>query len=202
MKNILKSTVVVTLLAVLMVQTSLAAFTANATVTGNTFSTGTASLKLYQDVTGTNDVGNLSQTLDNTVDFENIYPGWSQDYLAKVYNDGTVPLKLTLNNFPTVANTALRNEIKIEAFLWNDAISNGVVDGGELSASIAGPMTMLAWQGLNPAGINLGTTLGVGATQGVVLKFTTWDLINDADPTDQLQGETMTYDFVFNGTTP
>jgi predicted ribosomally synthesized peptide with SipW-like signal peptide len=201
MKNLLKSVVMLVAVGAVMANATLAAFTAQAVVTGNTFSTGSASLLLYKDLAGDAVEDNLSQTLDNTVDFSNIVPGWTQDYVAKVFNAGTVPLNLTVNTLPTVSNTALQNEIKVEVFLWDDSNGDGVVDDGELGASVGGPMTMLAWQGLAPTGIPVNSNFGVGETQGVVFRFTTWNLINDADETDELQGETMTYDFIFDGTT-
>lgn len=190
MKNILKSLVVMVAVGAIIAGTTQAAFTAQAVVSGNTFSTGTAALMLWIDLGSNDSPGNLIQTKPNFTDFNGIYPGWTTTYDAKLKNTGTVPLETSVVSVPVTPH-ALASQITVEAMLWTDTNGDGIADAGELGASL-GSKTLVAWES-SPFALG---TLSAGQTQGVHFVFS----VGNID--DSYQGTSTTYNFVFNGTTP
>lgn len=188
MKSFLKSLVVIFAVVVVLSGATHAAFTATATISGNTFSVGNAALRLYIDLAGGATAGNLIQTKPNFTDFNNIYPNWTSSYDAKLYNSGTVALDTNVVSVPVTPH-ALASQINVEAMLWTDANADGVADPGELGASL-GTKTLQAWES-SPFSIGV---LNAGQTQGVHFVFSVGDL------DDTYQGVMTMYDFVFNGT--
>lgn len=193
LKNILKSSVVLTAVATVVTMSTLAAFTASATVNGNTFSTGTVGLKLFTDLAGTSDPANLTSTKDNTVDFMGIMPLWSDDYAAKVHNSGTVPLDVEVEAVVEVDDDYLADAIMVDFYLWDDTIgvTAGVAEPSEITW--VAEQSLLDWE---TTPFVVATPLAAATTQGVYFEFEVGDLDNT------YQNRTVTYDFVFNGETP
>jgi hypothetical protein len=189
MKNILKSLVVVTALAAVVANSTLAAFTAQATVTNSTFSTGNAALRLATDLANPADP-NLAETIAGPT-FNNIMPLWTMDYSAKLVNAGTVNLMASVSGVFVSDTSTLSDHIFVEAFAWTDTNSDGIVDAGELGSSYGAAMPLSTWE-TTPIAFG---QLNTGAVLPVVFRFTADDLATD------LQGQTTVYDFQFNGTT-
>lgn len=204
MKKILKSVFILLTVASLAVGATYAAFTSKATVTGNTFSTGNTDLKLLIDLVGNNtDPGNLTDNLPG-VDFDNIYPDWTEDYAAKVANVGT--LNMTLQNIAEYVSgdTDFDPHIQVEIYRWDDGNLDGIVDPGELIGGPYGVGTLEEWKlagpGTPPSNPDLFQDLGqinvVNEIRGFVFRFTA-----ASDIPDTMQGKTEVLDFVFTGTT-
>ncbi len=190
MKNILKSLFIISVALTVMSVSTYAAWTASATVQNNTFSTGNAALRLYGNlggVPGTNAA--LTQTLAGS-SFSNLYPNWQQDYLAKLYNNGTVNLQASVTGVYVSEDADLRNRISVEVWQWNDE-GDGTTGPGDTYSLLSAAQTLQSWR-TNP--VSLGQ-LDVGNTVGVLLRFTTGDLSN------AYQGKTTVFDFLLDGTT-
>jgi len=167
---------------------SWAAFADKGEVLGSTFSVGSANIRLLQDLAGGIDPSNLVEQLTGP-SFQNISPNWNQNYLVKLYNNGTSQMQLTTHARYVTTNDPqdLRTLIYVEPFKWNDANANGVLDTGEEGTSL-GRKTLVKW---STEGYDLGT-LATGQIQGVLLKFST-DAVSDSK-----QGATAIIDFVFD----
>lgn len=173
-------------------QATLAAFTAQAVVTGNTFSTGNASLQLFANLAGTADPANLVQTKVGGT-FTGIYPGWTQDYGVKLNNFGSLDLVTSVTGVYISDTANLRSAIFVQAYEWADN-GDGVIQPGEVGASIAAPMTLQQWRTTPIALGELDAT--VNDTHSMVLRFYT-----EASMAAEHQGQTTVFNFVFNGTT-
>jgi predicted ribosomally synthesized peptide with SipW-like signal peptide len=197
MKNIFKSMSVILSLTLIITMSTNAAFTASATIQGNTFSVGSSQLRLWSDLDGGPDV----QVLPNTVDFLDISPFWTDDYFAKITNTGSVPLKLSVAADEIVPH-ALATQINVKVYSWVDQDNDGVADLGELETTVTAENTLAGWQAtpfdlslaVNDNG-NFDTDMDAGETVGLHFVFS----VGDLDPS--YQGASTTYDFVFNGTT-
>lgn len=194
MKNILKSVVVMLAVVAVASQATLAAFTANATITGNTFSTGSADLRLLEDLAGPAEGDNLvTSKVGGT--FTGIYPGWTEDYGVKLNNFGSVDLMTSVSGVYVSDTSNLRSAIFVEAYNWTDGGEVGVIEADEVSVDpIAPAMTLEQWRNTPIALGELDAT--VDDTRSIVLRFYTEESMG-ADN----QNQTTVFNFVFNGTT-
>ena len=186
-----------------------AAFTSTSTNPGNTFTTGTAELKLLNTLTyGTFDPDTNKFFMTDTectgvcedsvpgVTFSNIYPGWTGESLVKVVNTGSLNLILSSVASQTGGSTELSNWITVELYGWNDANSNGVVDPGEQQAAYGtGPVTLTEWFAASPF-TDLGQIDGSYEVRGFIFRFAV-----DPGIPGTFQGSSMSADFTFAGTT-
>ncbi len=165
-----------------------AAFADKAEILGTSVSVGSADIKLLNDLAGGVESGNLTDSKNGPF-FENIYSGWTQDYLVKIFNNGTSILRMTSHADYLTANDPedLRSIIYVEPFSWTDSNGNGSVDSGELGASYS-RKTIIKWK---TEGFDLGT-LTTGGINAYVLRFST-DSISETK-----QGATGVFDFAFD----
>lgn len=165
-----------------------AAFSDRADVLGTSISVGSADLKLLDDLAGGVAIENLVDTKAGP-SFTNIGPNWVNDYLVKLFNDGTSPLQITTNaNYLTADDPDdLRGILFVEPFLWTDANNDGVADGTELGTSF-GRKTFIKWK---TEGFSLGE-IAPGGVGEYILRLST-DAIADSK-----QGATALFDFEFN----
>jgi len=165
-----------------------AAFSDKGDVLGSSFSVGNSDIKLLNSLTNGTIEDNLRDTLPGP-SFANISPNWTQDYLIKLYNNGTTGLQLSSNSNYATANDPddLRSYIYVEIIPWNDENNNGIVDTAEEGASF-GKKTITKWK---TEGIDLGT-INVGTTAGYILRFSVGAL------SDTKQGKSAIFDFEFN----
>ncbi len=165
-----------------------AAFSDKAKYTGTRLSVGNADIKLLKDLKSGVDGANLSDELEGPA-FSNIVPFWVQDYLVKIYNNAAGPVQLaSIANYETVNDPdELRSIIYVEPFAWTDANSNGLLDTGELGASL-GRKTIIKWK---TEGYDFGR-MESGEIKGIVLRFSA-DSISDIK-----QGKSASFDFEFS----
>lgn len=189
MKNILKSAVVLTAVLAAVSYSTLAAFTAKATVKNSTFSTGNAALRFMKDLAGSPTGENLTDELTGPT-FSNILPNWTGDFPLKLVNAGSVNLVASALGVYVSDTSDLRNQIYVQAFAWTDD-GDGIAQPGEIGAAYAAPMTLEQWRS---NAITFGQ-INVSGVMPMVLRFSTGDL------SDAYQGQTTVFDFQFNGTT-
>lgn len=172
----------------LVVGVTYAAFTDKGKVLGSTFSAGSADIKFLSDLTLGNDPTNYVDELTGP-SFSNIAPNWTKDYLLKIVNNGTSKLAVTSNAYYETVNDPknLRSDILVEILKWNDANSDGILDSGEEGTSL-GKKTIIKWK---TEGIDLGE-YDSGRVLPLILRFTAPTL------SDQQQGATGVFDFIFN----
>lgn len=165
-----------------------AQFTGKSKVLGSSFRTGSADVKLLDNLSGGTDSSNLKDELSGPA-FTGIGPGWSQDYLMKLYNNGSSSLELTSDSSYSTANDPdeLRSYIYVEPFEWNDTNNNGKVDDGETGTSF-GKKTITKWK---TEGYDFGS-LDQGTVKGLILRFSV-DTLSDTK-----QGKSAVFDFEFN----
>jgi predicted ribosomally synthesized peptide with SipW-like signal peptide len=171
----------------LLIGVTYAAFTDKGKVLGSTFSAGSSDIKFLNDVTLGTESSNLTDELTGP-SFSNISPTWTQDYLLKIFNNGTSNLALTTASYYETANDPqdLRSDIQVEIFPWNDTNSNGVVDSGEIGTAL-GKKTIIKWK---TEGFDLGE-LQSGQQLPLIFRFTAPTLGDDQ------QGATAVFDFEF-----
>ncbi|MEK7595117.1 MAG: hypothetical protein AAB443_00795 [Patescibacteria group bacterium] len=174
------------------VVTAKAAFENSGEVSGVNFSVGSADIKLLNDLSKGTEEENLLDT-KNGPSFENIYSGWSEDYMVKLYNKGSLKMALNSNSDYTAADdpAGLREYIFVEVFEWADTNSNGAIEPEEVSAIPIAKKTVLKWK---TEGIDLGF-INPLEVKGYVLRFSLSTI-----PSTKA-GESALYKFVFNGTT-
>jgi predicted ribosomally synthesized peptide with SipW-like signal peptide len=203
--SVLKSIFLIVGVIALASQVTLAAFSDTATLTGNVFTTGTTDLKLVQNLAGPYSGDNYADPLAGT-SFSNIYPGWTNRYTLKVVNTGT--LNMTLQNYAhyVSGNTGLGDYITVTIRAWNDGSNGNPLDGiaqaGEVTDSYS-TATMTRWQNTtfgggpsdNPYG-DLGQINTADPVRGFVFDFEASTLLPNS-----MQGQSVTLDFVMNGTT-
>lgn len=165
-----------------------AVLTDKAKILGASFSVGSADIRLLSDVTGGVDPANLVDEMPGP-SFEGVGPYWSKDYLVKIYNNSATAVALTTNAYYETVNdpAELRQIIFVEPFGWADADSDGVVDAGELGASL-GRKTIVKWK---TEGFDLGT-LDSGVVKSLVLRLST-DSVAESK-----FGATALFNFEFN----
>lgn len=201
----LKSAFVILGALVLVTQTTLAAFTDNATITGNVFTTGTTDLRLLQDLSGPYSSSNYVDPLAGT-SFNNIYPGWTSRYLLKVVNAGSLNMTLQSYAHYVSGNTGLGDYLTVTVRAWNDGSNGNPLDGIAQAGEVTDPYgtaSITRWQNItfggggsdNPFG-DLGQINSSDPVRGLVFDFEA----NSTMP-NSLQGQSLTLDFVMNGTT-
>lgn len=165
-----------------------AAFSDKGKVLGSTFSVGNSDIKLLENLAGTASQENLKDELIGP-NFTNVTPNWTQDYLVKIYNNGSTALQLTSNsNYETVNDPDdLRTYIYVEPLEWNDLNGNGNLDSGEEGLSY-GTKSITKWK---TEGFDMGE-IDMGTIRGYILRFSTTSL------SDTKQGKTGSYDFEIN----
>lgn len=189
-----------------------AAFTDNASNTNNVFGTGTADLKLLNDlaygtyfparngfyVTDAECAGVCEDTVPG-VQFDNIYPGWTGQSAIKVANKGSLNLTLGAIAQQTSGDAGLADWIKVTVVRWDDQNSDGIVDPSEENGVYAGgAYTMSNWFAATPY-TDLGQINrinGENEVRGFIFKFEV-----DSNIPSTFQGSSMTVDFTINGTT-
>ncbi len=92
MKKIILSLAIIGLVAGVIGGATFALFSDQATVSGNTFSTGNADLQIR----GRDgfDTGNWKQDIDFNLSWDNIYPGWTDSYKVQLRNASSSPIWL------------------------------------------------------------------------------------------------------------
>lgn len=177
------------ILGILTVGFAYAAFTDQSKFTGSRFSVGSADIKLLNDLAGGTDVSNLVDTKP-APSYDGVYPQWSQDYLVKIYNNGSQPLNLTSRMDYATANDPanIREYLYMEPYAWDDVNNNGIVDEGEQGVSY-GRRVFTSWKS---TGFNFGQ-IGVGEVRGFIMRFSAASNLPDSK-----QGATGVFDFMFN----
>lgn len=212
--SIVKSVLVATSVLTAASYGTAAAFTDSAVITGNVFSTGTADLQLLNSLTfgdydaGANAfsmtaaecVGVCQDTLPGTT-FANIFPGWTEQYLLKVVNVGSLNLTLSSLAAYVSGDAALGDHIQVTIRKWDDFNKDGVFDAGE-DFGPYGTATLTQWMN-NPVGANpfldLSQINRIGASHEV--KGFVFDFAGLSTMPDSVQGQSVTVDFQINGTT-
>jgi len=190
MKRIIKSLVLVSLLAIVASRATLAAFTSEGKVGGNFFSTGHADLALLKDLALPPVASNLTQNLAGFV-FNDISDNWQQRVGVKVANTGSLDLQTVLaaQSLDPLITPSLKDAINVKIFRWFDN-GDGVVQAVELGSETE-TKTISFW-------LNSPFTLGVLPAQQVAayaIQFEVQTLDNS------YQGKESTVDFVFDATT-
>lgn len=165
-----------------------AAFADKGSVLGSSFQVASSDLKMLDVLSGGTGESNLKDQLAGP-SFTNITPNWQNDYLVKIFNNGSSTVHLTSNADYLTANDPddLRSLIYVEPIEWNDVNNDGALDTGEEGVSL-GKKTIVKWK---TEGFDLGT-LAKNQIKGLLLRFSTMTI------GDTKQGKTGIYDFVFD----
>lgn len=165
-----------------------AAFSDKGKVLGSSFSVGNADIKLFSNLTLGAEPSNLLDEIIGPT-FTNIGQNWQENYLIKIYNNGTYRMAIASHaNYETINDPEeLRQYIYAEIYPWNDSNNDGQLSDGELGTSI-GKKTIIKWK---TEGFSLGE-FDPGQTLGFVVKFST-DSISDTK-----QGKQGVFDFEFD----
>jgi hypothetical protein len=188
-----KSLVVFAVICLLAVTTGslvYAAFLAKVEFNSTSIKTGSASLKLMDNL------GISKYESNNLVDskpsplFQDISPLTVHDYLVKVVNAGSTVLKVkSTASYSTPEDPSeLRRYIMVELIEWMDTNENGYVEEGELGVSY-GKKNIIAWK---TEGFDLGQLTQM-EVRSLVIRFTAPDLPNDKQSTE------MNFSFGFSG---
>ena len=176
-KKILISLSVIAVVAGIVSGLTWAYFSNQATVTGNTFSTGNADLQIRL-------VGSGQGWQDSVtgVNWENLYPGWSESYEIQLRNKSTSPivLKVIPRVVFTSGSTSMRNVIKMQ---FKDAHGNGI--------GLA--KTLQEWRD-NTFALE---ALKQGA-EGIIWTVEFTFPLSEEDQ-NHLQGKSLTFDLIFDG---
>ena len=183
-----KNLLVAGLVFLVVVGVGYAAFADRAEILGTSVSVGSADIKFLEDLSGGVGEENLADSKSGP-NFENIYEGWVYDYPIKIFNNGTSELILTSNADYETANDpeSLRSDLMVEPFVWDDTNGDGVVDTGELGASLT-QKTIIKWK---TEGFELGN-LSTGGVAGFVLRFSAPSI------SESKQGASAVFDFLFD----
>jgi len=167
-----------------------ASFTDQAKFAGSRFSIGSADLKLLNDLAGGTGASNLVDTKP-VPSYDNISPGWIQNYLIKIYNNGTQAMTLTSNLDYLTANdpATIREVLYMEPYEWNDANNNGLFDGETEQGVSYGKKAFTAWKS---TGFSFGQLNG-GETKSLIMRFSVGSITNSK------MGAVGTFDFMFDG---
>lgn len=165
-----------------------AAFSDQGKVLGSSFSVGNADIKLLSDVSQGTDPTNLQDELNGPA-FNNIGQNWQQDYLIKIFNNGTYKMALVSHAYYETINDPddLRQYLFAEIFKWSDTDNDGQVDESELGESL-GRKTIIKWK---TEGFSMGE-FDPGQVLPFVIRFST-DSISDTK-----QGIQGIFDFEFD----
>lgn len=166
-----------------------ASFTDQSKFSGSRFSIGSADLKLLNDLAGGTDASNLVDTKP-VPSYDNISPQWYQDYLIKIYNNGTQAVTLTSNMDYLTTNdpASIRELLYMEPYDWNDLDNDGVFDGETEQGTSYGKKAFTAWKS---TGFNFGQ-LDAGATKPLIMRFSAGSVTNAK------MGAVGTFDFMFD----
>jgi predicted ribosomally synthesized peptide with SipW-like signal peptide len=164
------------------------AFTDQAKVAGSTFSVGSANLMFLESLSMGTDPANYRDELPGP-SFDNLGPGWQQDYLVKLISMATSKIGITSKAYYETVNDPkdLRSDIMVEIIKWADTNQNGIVDPGEEGLSL-GQKSFIKWK---TEGFSLGE-LNHGQTMELILRFSTPNI------SATKQGAAATFDFEFN----
>lgn len=186
--KIVLASVTAIFVAVVVASVAWAEFTGKNKVLGSSFRTGSAEIKLLDNLSGGTDSSNLKGELAGPV-FLGIVPNWQDNYLLKLFNNGTSTLQLTSNSYYETVNDPddLRTYIFVEPIEWNDSNNNGNVDTGEEGVSF-GKKSIIKWK---TEGYDFGQ-LDEGQVKGLILRFST-DTLSDTK-----QGKGAIFDFEFS----
>ena len=188
-KHVIKNTIVpIVLASILSFGIAYAAFSDRGKVLGSSFSVKSADLRFLQDNSGPTSSENLTDELVGP-SFNNIGETWQENYLLKVFNNGTTRLQVTSNSdYETVNDPKeLRQEIEVEIFEWDDQNLNGELDDTELGISL-GKKNIVKWK---TEGIMIGE-MEPADTKSLVLTFSTQGL------SETKQGAQAIIDYVFD----
>lgn len=165
-----------------------AAFSDKGKVLGSTFSVGNSDIKLLKNIAGDASLQNLKDEIAGP-NFANLTPNWTQDYLVKIYNNGSTPLQLASNSNYETANDPddLRTYIYVEPIEWNDVNGDGIYDPGEEGLNYSAK-SITKWK---TEGYEMGI-INIGEIKGYILRFSTTNL------SDTKQGATGSFDFEIN----
>lgn len=165
-----------------------ASFTDQSKFMGSRFSIGSADLKLLNDLAGGTGASNLVDTKP-VPSYDNISPGWSSNYLIKVYNNGTQPVTLSSKMDYLTSNDLMdiRELLYMEPYAWDDANNDGLADEVEQGISY-GRKLFTAWKS---TGFNFGE-LGAGDTKALIMRFSADNIANVK------MGAVGTFDFMFD----
>jgi predicted ribosomally synthesized peptide with SipW-like signal peptide len=192
MKNIIKSLVVVAAVAAVASGASYAYFTAQANVTGMTFSTGTMNLSKYPDA---------SDQWMTKVSFSNLKPGDDVRKWVTLENTGTLDIaSLKVNAINTSGDTDFLNQLQIAVYGQVNGFDQGIYTpnwGTGVAFS-----TLTSTDGVNLLGTpvyqnpntNVANVLSGGEKDTIQIFFrvpTTLD--------DDYQGKTASFDLQFTG---
>lgn len=186
-----KRNILIVVLSLLMIGgVAYAAFSDKVEVLGTSVSVGSADIKILNDLAGGVDSGNLVDSKQGP-SFDLISPGWTEDYLVKVFNNGTSELQLsTFADYETANDPEeLRQIIFVEPFSWDDANGDGIAQPEEMGSSL-GRNTIVKWK---THGYNL-DSISSGGLRGYVLRFSTESI------PDSKQGATATFSFEIDAT--
>lgn len=193
-KQLLSSTLMITTLVACMASSTYAAFTAEATVSGISFSTGRAELKLFGNLGYTNagNNGNLTRILPGR-SFEGIGPNWSERYPLKYFNTGSLPLQTSIQaHFDEEDEAAvLAEHITVQVSRWNDLDGDGNPDSSDTYEAVGEPQTLAE---LKNSPLSLGEHPNDTA-RGLVLDFSTEDLPSET------QDQSLEFSIILHGTT-
>lgn len=172
----------------LIVGVGYAAFADRADVLGTSVSVGSADLRLLNDLAGGVVEENLVETIPGP-SYTNVGPNWTEDYLVKIFNNGTSTVQITTqSNYLTADDPEdLRGLLFVEPFQWDDINNDGIADTVELGTSY-GRKSFIKWK---TEGFVL-EDIPSGGVGGYVLRLST-----DSIP-DSKQGATALFDFQFH----
>lgn len=177
------------LLLALTLGVTFATFSDKVEFLGSTFSVATSDLKLLDVIGGGVDPSNLVDSKP-APQFDNITDFWFADYGVEIYNNSSADVNLTSWAYYETANdpAELRQYIYVEILDWDDTNGDGVPEQSEFGTSY-GRKTIIKWK---TEGYDLGL-LPMGATRKLAIRFSTDNL------SDSKQGESILYDFEFDG---
>lgn len=182
---------IIALLAAMTVTTQ-AAFTAKATLTGITFSTGTAELKLFGNLGYTHiwNNGNLYPGQRGGT-FADIGPNWKGSQPLKYINTGSVPLMTSIRAVVGNDPAGLADDITVSVWQWQDTDGNGQESNTDTFTQLSSPQ---------PLSEMVSNSVTLGQLQrhdpkGLMLRFTTGDLSNET------QKQSLSVEFIIDGTT-
>lgn len=133
MKKIILSVAIIALIATGAVFATRAYFSDTATITGNTFTSGTLDLKIDSNLSPSGQT--WSNGFVSPVSFDNLYPGIVKHFDIDIKNEGSIDGVATIDLNKTAGSDALAGVIKFKVYYkletdsaWVDTGLNGTVD--------------------------------------------------------------------------
>lgn len=154
---------------------------------GASFTTSNIEIRFLKDLSLGVSPENLTSEIQGLT-FDSIYNYWTSDYLVKLTNNSSNPVKVSsYSNYSTVDDPAsLRYSLFVEMFPWNDVNSNGIVEEGELDTAL-GKKNFVKWK---TEGFDLGN-FESKVIKSYLLRFSAEGI------TDTKVGQTGKFDFEF-----